>query len=324
MPQISHAYAFGMVQALSRTLLSKADIERLSDAKSISEVGKLLLEMEWGEAGGRREIEALSNEHILDACRFLRTNSAEPEITDCFLLKYDILNLKILFKSRMLNKAPDALSECGTIEPDKLRHCVDEHNYFALPEMFREALNSLEKRVSIEPSPFTVDVQLDKLYAKIVCERADKTKSDVLKAYFTAWAETTNLLIALRCAAMKKDSEFLRALLVPGGTLSGDVYERIFSEPERAYAHIQFRPYADAFKEALSKPILREMITDVESRRGGVLFSLIEPHKTEPTSILPAVYYLLAREREASAIRMITIAKAARMPGEQLSSYLNF
>lgn len=324
MPQISHAYAFGRVQALSRTLLSRADLERLANSKSIPEVCKLLSEMEWGEAENRREIEAHAGERLLTACYFMRANSAEPEITDCFLLKYDILNLKILFKSRMLNKAPDALSECGTFEPEKLKRCVDEHNYFALPAMLSEALGDLEKRIAIEPSPLMVDAELDKFYATIVKERAEKTKNKVLKAYFTAWAEMTNLTIALRCAAMKKDIGFLRRMRIPGGELSGDVYEQILLNPERAYGHFQSRPYAGALKEALVKPSVREMIMGVESRMGEMLFSLVEPYKRELSSVLPVVYYLLAHEREASAIRMITIAKAAQMPSEQLSSYLNF
>lgn len=321
MPQISHAYAAGKVRALERTLLNKAALERLISAPTCEDVAHVLTESEWGEARTKQDVEFLAAAHVREACHLLRDCSAEPEITDCFLLKYDILNLKLLLKARMLGESHPGLSDCGTLSSEMLKKCVDERNYLSCPAPLRAVMERIEKYISVTPDPLYVDQELDKAYAAFIVDRMAKTTNAPIKAYFDAWAEMSNLLIALRSASMKKGSSLAAGLLLPGGTLPKDVFLRIADEPDRAYASIQMRPYAGHLKEALSATG-KDALTALERQADNYLLSLVRSHRFEPTSIFPPIGYLLAREREAAAVRLIVTAKAANVKPERIEARL--
>jgi len=60
----------------------------------------------------------------------------------------------------------------------------------------------------------------------------------------------------------------------------------------------------------------------VEKRLDDHLLSLIRPGRYDVLGMLPIVGFLLAREREAAAVRLIAAAKAVGAPEEQLASRL--
>lgn len=85
---------------------------------------------------------------LAQACRLLREITPDEQVTDCFLLRYDIVNLKALFKARMLGTKDVLLSDNGLIEPETLRRCVGEGKYAALGEEMRPALEEVERQAS--------------------------------------------------------------------------------------------------------------------------------------------------------------------------------
>lgn len=322
MPKISHAYSTGIVRALERTLFSEQTLSRLVAAPTVAEVAKILTELEWGEMRTKQDIERQADQHVLNACAIMKENSADDRLTNCFLLKYDFLNLKVLLKARMLGMPSGELSRCGVIDPGQLAQAVEEQKYEALPEIMAEVMVRIEERIQSDADPLYVDAELDKAYAVMIHTGVKHTSDKPVKAYFTAWAELTNLIMALRCALMGKDEEMLKALLLEGGEMSESNYLSILREPERAHEVIKNRPYAERLKEALSMPLSTGSVLTLERERDDYLIGLIRAHRYVPASVLPLIGYFLAREREASAVRLIATAKAAHVDQEHITERL--
>ena len=99
MPQISHAYAVARVRTAQKALLSRAALERLMACESGGVLLRALNELGWGEAG---DVDALAQRALNGACAFVRAVTPDANATDCFLAKYDVLNLKTLVKARAL------------------------------------------------------------------------------------------------------------------------------------------------------------------------------------------------------------------------------
>lgn len=316
----SHAYAVGRVRVLEQTLIGRATLERLVSAATIEELARTLGELGWGEAKNASEVLALAANHVKDACALVRSDSPEPQITDCFLLKFDILNLKLLLKSRVLGQPADFLSPCGTIPVERLARCVEENRYADLPKPLCEVMERIERHIAVKMDPLYVDAELDKTMAEMIHE-AVCNGDPVIRQYFAARSDLTNLLIALRSAAMGRGSAFAQELFLPGGEVSFEALARVADDPERAYAAIEKRPYAPLFKEALSPDSPANMAA-VERILDDYLLNLIRPYKYQPTSVLPLIGYLLAREREAAAVRMIVTAKSAHISAEKLTERL--
>ncbi|MDO4547122.1 MAG: V-type ATPase subunit [Clostridia bacterium] len=317
MPQCSPAYAVGRVRALEGTLIGKSAVERLAACESIEEMCRALSESGWGDAKSRKDIDALCDEHMKRACKLVKDTTSDERITDCFLIGYDALNLKTIFKSRALDtQAP--LSELGIFDPEKLRRDVEERSYSDLPKPFAEAMRLIDRQSAMSLDPLFVDSEIDKAMYRFIAERIAPVKDETIRLYFTCKAEFVNLLIALRSGAMKRGAAFARKLFVEGGTLSFDMLEKVAEEPERAYDLIRLRPYADK----LAKSVKAIDTGAIERAADDYLLDLMRPERYAPTSIIPLLGYLLARSREAMAIRLIAAAKMAGTPGEKVISRL--
>lgn len=322
MPQKSYAYAVGRVRALERTLISRQALDRMVSAASLSEVARVLSDAGWGEASTQREVERLADEQMLAACRLVREGSPNPDATDCFLLKYDFLNLKLLIKGRVLGEAVDQLSPCGTLDAELLRRAVSENNYASLPRAFRDAIAPIERRIAVEMDPLWVDAELDKAMYKMMSERAGRCGEEAVAAYVRDRADLTNLLIALRVAAMGREEAFARALFVPGGQLPLARLEAVAREPERAQALVLGKPYVRAVAAGLAALQGGAGLAPLEKHIDDYLLARIRPQRYQPTSVLPVIGYLLAREREAAAVRLIATAKASGVDPERLAERL--
>ena len=306
MPQISPAYAVGRVRVLERTLLGSSQLERLMAVQTVEELARALVEMNWAEVRGRADIERMCGRHTQQAAQLVRDCSSDPQPTDCFLIQYDALNLKVLYKAKALGEEA-ALSDMGTLEPAKLRQAVEEGNYRELPRELAQAMEDIERHSAVKMDPLYVDAQLDKAAFALIANRMKGCKEATVKQYFACKAELANLMIALRSAAMGRGAAFAGALFVPGGELKLEQLAQVVQDPQRAWNLISQRPYGQALKAAVKEGDLAA----IERAGDDYLLSLVRPHRYEPTSLLPLVGYLLARTRESQVIRLLATAKAA-------------
>lgn len=318
MPQASPAYAVGRVRVLEGTLIGPGQLERLTSAQTVEELARALGELNWGEVKNRSDIEKMCDRHMLDAARLVRETTSNQALTDCFLIQYDVLNLKALFKGKVLGESQVALSALGALDAQRLRRAVEENNYQDLPIELKEAMQDIEKKAAVKMDPLYVDARLDKAAYAFIANRVGPCKEEVIKTYFTAKAEIANLMIALRSGAMGRDAAFAKALFVPGGQLSFDALAKLVSDPDKAWDLIRYRPYGDA----LSAAVKAGDLSAIERSGEDYLLSLVRPWRYQPTSILPLIGYLLARTRECQAVRLIATAKAAKVSQDKIINRL--
>ncbi|NLF27264.1 MAG: V-type ATPase subunit [Clostridiales bacterium] len=326
MPQISQPYAIGRVRALSRSLFTRQTVERLLSAGSVQELARVLAELGWGEAEDKAGVERLADKQVQEACRLIREITPEPNVTDCFFARYDILNLKILLKARMLGASDVPLSANGLIDREILRHAVQEADYSALPEEYRGALSEIEARVAAGPDPLFVDARLDRLLFSTSAERLKKVKNldPAIEKYFQSRADAANILSALRIQKMGWGAPLLDEVLVPGGNVPGELLSELAGDAH-AVSGLE-KHVGAAFFRALSMGMADvergQGLAAVEKRLDDHVLSLIRPGRYDILGMLPIVGYLLAREREAAAVRLIAAAKAVGAAEEQLASRL--
>ncbi|MEF9894247.1 MAG: V-type ATPase subunit [Clostridia bacterium] len=313
----SAAYAVGRVRVLEGTLIGRAQLERLAGCGSIGELARSLGELNWGEAKTRQDIDNLCAAHMREACATVRECSSDEALTDCFLIGYDALNLKALYKMKALGGTV-ATSELGILNAEKLRRAVDENDYRELPPEFKGAMEEIEKQASVKLDPLFVDSEIDKAMYRYIARRISGTGEKVVRQYFTCKVELINLTIALRAHAMGRGGQFAGALFVEGGTIPLDKVQRVADEPERAWDLIRLRPYADQ----LAPSVKALDVGAIERATDDYLLGLLRPHRYEPTSVLPLIGYLLARSREAMAVRLLAAAKTTGVKSERIMERL--
>lgn len=320
MPQSSVAYAVGRIRAASHKPLGDAQLERLLSASSYQEAVSLLAEMGWQDTE-QVGIERLSISRMEKICDVLRDITPDQNLTDIFLLRHDIQNLKALLKARVLGDKPEALSGCGTLSIDMLSHAVTEHSYAKLPETFRNALNFLERRLALDVDPMEIDVRLDQtLYAEIGL-RLKAVKSDAVRRYFMSQVDFKNAVAYLRLHAMGKAQNDFLDIILPGGTVSKAKWTAILKKPETI--GMAFRGYGASYSLALLKAQSdASLIPMLEKMADDHLLSIFRPYRNDPYAIEVLAGWLLAHEREAGAVRLIMAGKLNDFPEEAIRERL--
>ena len=317
MPQPSVSYACGRVGVLRRGALHAAQLERLLATHTYEEACRALSEIGYVSAEGV-DFQTAADEHVRRACQLIVDVTPDSALTDCFLLRYDAHNLKVLIKSRFLAVKPEFLSQCGTIKVDVLRHAVSERRYQALPQVFQDALNALEKSLAREFDPMTIDAEIDRAMYRLIFEKLKSVRTKGVKRYFVAKVDLQNYVMLLRVKRMGKDAELFSRLYLPGGTVSLEALAKAFDEPDRLsklmkpYGQKVYRAAMEAALDAGKLPLMEKTADDY-------LYAIFGDTKYQTDSIDVLIAYLLHAQREATNVRLIMTGKLNGFTEQELS-----
>jgi V/A-type H+/Na+-transporting ATPase subunit C len=308
MPQPSISYACGRVGVHKRTALKKAQLERLTSAHDYRDAMRVLSDIGF-VAADTADFQAAADRHVLKACQLVRAVTPAPLVTDCFMLRYDAHNLKVLFKSRHLAQKPQFLSECGTLPVEKLHHCVTDHTYTALPAELKSAMETLEKRTAAHFDPMLVDTAIDQaMYRQIFLNLSKDRSSTVAEKYFRAKVDLVNIVILLRLKAMGKDAAFFESVALPGGDVAPKLFSRLFAEGERL-AKLMRHYGAQVYQAVLSAVADSQKLPFLEKTADDTLYALMRPYRYDTASLEVLISFLLQKQREATDVRLVMAGK---------------
>lgn len=253
MAQPSVYFSAGRLTMLQRNVLDAAGMERLLSTASLPEARKTLSELGWTGAD-ITDPEQLAADRVNQAAQDARALSPDPALVDCFLYAYDAANLKMLLKARLLGLSAPALSDCGTIPADTLRHAVTDHRYSTLPAAFRDAMNRLEQNIVTGIDPMSIDVAIDRAMYQLIFTRLKGTHSPVTLQYFRGHVDLLNAVALLRVRQMKKDESFFMSVLLDGGTIRAQSWRLCFAQPDMQSAMLA--PYGASVTEAAKNAVM--------------------------------------------------------------------
>ena len=320
MPQMSRPYAVARVRAQARRPLSNAQLERLVAAPGYAEARATLTEMGWAVTP-EDDVVRLSVRMTEEACARLRALTPQPGLTDAFLLRHDAQNLKALVKARMLGQAPEGLSRCGTMDVEALRHAVADRVYRILPEPLKAAMNELEKRLAASDDARLVDVVIDRGLFLLAKQMVAQSGSAAAVRYFTELADLQNAISWLRLRAMgRPHAEFMDTLL-PGGSVTDAQWKALEGRPERLAALLP--GLGGAVRTALLAAAAdARAIPALEKAMDDRLLTHFRPYRFSPEAPEVLIGDLLAREREAAAVRLVLTGKLNAFPQETIRERL--
>ncbi len=308
--QDSTIYAVALIRTLEKGLLSAERISRMAQG-SLNDAMRLLIEKGYGsmpEATADDLDTLIKNE--LDRMRtVIQEVTPNKALTDVFLMRADVTNLKTLIKLRLMDEldmAAENVSDGGVYDTERLVEMVGERNYSELPVQFTDELNALEERLSIQVNPRDISTTLDRAYYRY----ALTFNNPFVNAYFGASADFTNVLTLLRLRRNGEGAKALEPALLPGGEITLEQLQKYFDAPIDVIARsIGGGAAHDSIAAALEETIRTGDLSAVSKHRDSCLMRMIKAHKWETESILPVIGYMLAREQEAQAVRIIITLK---------------
>ena len=312
------------VRVLETRLLTAERMERMIDAKDVNDAAKVL-----GECG-YPDLPEVTNSTLdamlaqAQAALFADMGKAvgNEALMDVFRVKYDYHNAKTLVKAEALKLDQDRLLlGGGRYDPAVLAEGYRQEDLRACSDTFQEAVAHAREVLGSSGDPQQADFILDRAYFEELSALAASSGSRFLEGYVSALIDGANLRAAVRSARLDKAGEFLRAVLVPGGTVAtGAIASVKGAELGKVFKNTGFAAAAEA-GAAVAVPN-GGPLTEFERMCDDAVMAYLAKARQIPFGEQPVVAYLYAREAEATAIRIILTGRMAGIDGVTIRARL--
>ncbi|WRS26295.1 V-type ATPase subunit [Oscillospiraceae bacterium MB08-C2-2] len=311
-----YTYAVARIRSRELALFGKQILDQLMACKSYEDCLRFLADKGWGDPSG-------SPEELLSAERgkmwaLMRELVEDTSVFGVFLYENDYHNLKAAIKQVCTGqKVPGIFMDKGLLEPSLIFEAVQEKDFTKLPEEMRQcAEEAYEIQLKTRDSQLC-DVVIDHAAMEAILAAGKRSGNELFAGYSLLKVAAADISIAIRGCRTGKSRDFLSRALVPCETLDISVLIQAALESEEAvYAYLKGTAYADGVEP------LKKSLSEFERWCSNRIIQHIRPQKYNPFTISPLAAYILAREYEIKAVRIILSGKRNDLPEESVRERL--
>ncbi len=312
-----------ILRAREPQLLSSERAQRMLDAGSFEEAAKLLTDCGYPDLSQSavREIEEQLAEHRDAVLREMDALAPDKSIVSAFRVKYDYHNVKAILKGEAMGAdAGRLLSGAGRVAPEKLWDAYREERYSELPAPMAKAMEEARTVLARTANPQQADLILDQACYEEMKAAAKEAGCPFLEGYVRLLIDSTNLKSAVRTIRMRKDAQFLRSVLLTGGSVDLDRFANA-ADGESLAALFQNGKLAQAAALGAEAASGGRM-TAFEKACDNAVTAYLKDAKLISYGPEALIAYLAAVEGEVTAVRMILTGRLAGIAPETIRERL--
>jgi len=301
MDRMDYGQSVVTIRVLEKRLLTRNRLERMIEAETPEEVLKLLGETEYSQdmadIQGSQDYETILKRETERVFSIVRSMVKNTVIVDILSLKYDYHNLKVLLKSKITGKDfSSLLMQAGTIDAGKFK---------------------------IKFELQSIDILVDKHYFKNLTRLAKEIDVKVITDYVEGLIDFQNMITLFRVKKQNRDARFLETVIFEGGTISknkivesiNDNTDTILNKFKKEKLGIYLTKGLEVFSET-------KRLSELEKISDNYLMELNKESKYVVFGPEPLFTYLVAKEREINAIRMIMVSKINNISSDKIRERL--
>lgn len=284
------------VKVEEKKLLNMAKLNRMIESDTPTDILKILSETDYNKSmvGVKNDTEfdkIFQNESkkVYELAKDLSKNCFE-----CI----EILELKNIFQNLKLNLKIN-IKEDKNIEIDE--KYLKEYNL---------ALKEYEKTKDVQMAM----ILFDKLYFKKLKTLCNKLNLEILNDYYDIALKSYNLLTFLRLKNQNRTYKYAQNCLVDDAELL-KIYDEQSNYIQSLEKYFDNKKIWQAYEKTKS-------IASIEKELDNLIVDLIKKYKNVNYGIEPVVTYVLAKEYEMKAIRLIMTGKINKIPNEVIRERL--
>ena len=325
MDRMDYGQSVVTIRVLEKRLLTKNRIERMIESETCEEVLKLLSETEYSQdmtdIRNSRDYEKILKRETERVFSLVRNMSKNKEVVDILSLKYDYHNLKVLIKSKVFEKDnTNLLMNAGTIDITKFK-TKSETQSLDLPEEILEAIAEIKKEENLTPQK--IDIIVEKYYFKNLVNLSKKIDVKVITDYVKGLIDFQNIITLFRVQKQNRDAKFLDSVIFEGGTISKDKIVASLNDSSETilnkFKKEKLGPYLVKGVEVFNET---KRLSEFEKISDNYLMELNKESKYIVFGPEPLFTYLVAKEREINAIRLIMVSKINNISSEKIRERL--
>ena len=327
MDRMDYGQSVVTIRILEKRLLTRNRLERMIEAQTPEEVLKLLGETEYSQdmadIRGSQDYEIILKRETERVFSIVRNMIKNTGIVDILSLKYDYHNLKVLLKSKITGKDfSSLLMQAGMIDASKFKAKFESQSN-DLPQDIMEAIAEVQKDFEENHNPQRIDIIVDKHYFRNLSRLAKEIDVKVITDYVEGLIDFQNMITLFRVQKQKRDARFLETVIFEGGTISknkivasiNDNTDTILNKFKKEKLGTYLVKGLEAFSET-------KRLSELEKISDNYLMELNKESKYVVFGPEPLFTYLVAKEREINAVRMIMVSKINNISSDKIRERL--
>ena len=316
--QQDFTYAVARIRYRENKLLNDADLNTLLSAKNADAVIRQLRDKGWGDNAGSSDPDALLRRESEKVWEFIDEIVPEKEAFDFLLIPNDFHNLKVAVKAITRDAKPDDMFiRNSTVPAEQIYDAVSKREYNRLPAFLEETAQEAMSVLLQTSDGQLCDIIIDKACMEYVGKLGKENSEEIIRLYCELFVASADIKIAIRSAHTKKRPEFIRRSMAACDTLDVD---RLATAASLGYEDVL--KYLESTRYSSAIPAIRVSMSAFEKWCDDYVTEAMKPQKWEPFTIGPVVAYLIARENEIKAVRMILSAKINGLSNDAIKERL--
>ena len=316
-----YTYAVGRIRELERGLLNKNLLDKMIESSDLSSSLNILMESDLGNAYSfdiynPTNFETFLNKELLYNYKVIKNISPSPFLYYVFALNYDFHNLKVLIKSKYLNKKfTESFSEIGTVNIKNLVIAVEEEKYVEIPVSFESAIQKTIYEYNKLHEPEIIDLVLDKEKYSIINNILKDIEAPFLEKVIKINIDFNNFITSIRIKLRGESKNFLRNVLIEGGNFNlkslVDMYDSPLLSWGIRFSKTDYEKVMEAGLKAYQKD---NSLIEIERLRDNYILDFIKIGKYITFGMEPLIGFLIAKENDIKNIRIILSGKLNQLP----------
>lgn len=290
-----------MIKVQEKKLLNEDRLIKMLETNSFKEILRILNDTDYSYSIATTmqddEYEKIINGELERVFKFTREISKNnQEIVDLAALKYEYQNLKLLLKDK--GNVLDVYNiSTGIIDKEELMNNFNEVKKY---KDFKEAC-----------------IKLDKMYLKHLLKLANSTNIPLFIDYAKISIDRYNIVTFLRLKKQNRNVDYLDDILVDGGSISKEELIKVYFN--NTYLLLFKKKIATKTWDTFEK---NGDILEIEKIFDNMIISLAKEYKYITIGPEPIFTYIIAKEYELKALRLIMSAKLNDIDIELVKSRL--
>lgn len=320
----NYFHAVSRIAYLENLLITEDELLKAAGAGSPAEAHRMLSAKAIFHGREIGMYEAAFEEDLMQTYMFIEEITGNSGLTHVFRYPIDGHNMKVMIKSRAVDKRWEHLYESGgTVRTEIMENELSAETFEVVPEKLGKAGLIAAENLARTGDPQTADFIVDKAVLELMSGKADRIGDPALNEYVMLRIDLINLRAALRMFRSGMEEFTVEKVFAPGGNFDLAELKRAYTA---GYDGIKLlaagipgdQKLADAIEQIKNgSPI------DVFERCEGQLFKkMFEKYDTSVFGAEPVIEFLYFKYREIKACRLLFVLKTFDMPEAEIAERL--
>lgn len=317
MKDTDYTYAVAYIRTLENKMLTQSTLEAILNSDGYDDAAKLLKDSGFARNSSENDtVDGIIKNELEYAWSEAREVCPKGAPLDVLLYKNDFHNLKTVLKAVITDTNWEnlVLKPCIT-DPQAISDAVKSADFSALPEFIREACAQCYRIIAETHDGQKAEILADKKCLEEMKKRADEEKNEFLSGWVDINILIADMKIAARAAGRNKDF-ICSSMIDTGDSRSERLTEAALSSFDDVCGAIISTGYPDAAEK------LKESLSDFELWCDNKRMEYIKKAKRKCFGFDPIMAFLIAKEYELQAVRIILSGKLNGVPVNILSERL--